>query len=106
MLETEGLRGMTEYRLWITIPDLPIEGEDRWAPFIDHLERSCDYGAVLGWDGADARVTLSLAAEDEAAATQAVVDAITVALHETGLGDHYPSAVEVETVPAREFQPA
>lgn len=95
-----------EYRLWVTVPDLPVEDEARWKPFIALLETEFDYGAVLSWHQNDAQVVLSLSADSEAHATQAAFDAVAIALHEAGLGDHHPAGVEVEALEQSELQPA
>jgi hypothetical protein len=93
-----------EYRLWVTVPDLPVEDEARWEPFITLLETQFDYGAVLAWHENDAQVILSLSADSEAHATQAAIDAVATSLHEAGLGDHHPAELEVEALQRSAFQ--
>jgi hypothetical protein len=92
---------MNEYRLWITVPDLPLGDVDEdqpWGPWIDFLERHhADLGPVLSWDGkGGAVVVIALDADSEAHAVRTGVDVVTNALHSTGLGDRYPRLVEVE----------
>jgi len=98
---------MIEYRLWITIQDLPFEAEERWLPFSEHLESSHPgLGPVFTWS-ADAMVAIvATTAADEAAAAERGVAVVAQALHASGLGDHYPASVEVEAVPESELQPA
>jgi hypothetical protein len=63
---------------------------------------------VLGWDGDDLQLVIALDADNEAHAAQRGVDVLTAALHGTGLGERYPSAIEVEPVEyaEHELQPA
>lgn len=95
---------MNEYRVWITVPNLPFSAEAEWEPFIEHLETRCDeeLGPVLSWDGDKALVIASVDTDGEASAAQRVVDAVAEALRNTGLGDRYPDAVEVERIDERE----
>ena len=89
---------MTEYRLWITVPDLPLEQEQGWEPLIEFLERRHgELGPVLSWDGeGGATVVIALDSDSEAHAARTGVDVIADALHRTGLGSRYPQLVEVE----------
>jgi hypothetical protein len=101
MLEAKGVRAMSEYRLWITVPDLPLgslDEEQPWEPWIAFLERHhSELGPVLTWDGrGGAMVIIALDADSEAHAVRAGVDVVSDALHRTGLGDRYPRLVEVE----------
>jgi hypothetical protein len=41
---------MREYRLWITVPDLPVDDEERWEPIIAHLEEHYGLGRRHGVD--------------------------------------------------------
>ena len=88
---------MSEYRLWITVPQLPVSAEARWQPLIGHLERyHADLGPVLSWDGADAVLVIAFDSDSEAHAARTGVGVVADALHRTGLGDRYPRLVEVE----------
>jgi len=95
---------MSEYRVWITVPNLPFIRETEWEPFIECLEtrHDEDLGPVLSWDGDKALVIASLETEDEASAARRVVDAVAEALRHAGLGDRYPDGVEVERIDERE----
>lgn len=98
---------VNEYRLWITVPGLPLADEDQWERLIDHLEEHHgELGPAIGWDRDVASIVVSLEADSEARAVQGGVDAIAASLHEVGLGDHYPTSVEVETVTEEEPIPA
>jgi hypothetical protein len=98
---------MQEYRLWITVPDLPLADEGRWQPLIAHLEGHYGrLGPVIGWDRDVASIVVALQADSEARAVQEGVDAVAASLHEVGLGDHYPTSVEVEAVTEDEPIPA
>lgn len=98
---------MGEYRVWITVPDLPFSADDVWEPLIDELERRHgDLGPVLSWDGADMTVVLATDSDSEARAAQTGIDAVAGALHRAGLGSRYPASVEVELVEEHELEPA
>jgi hypothetical protein len=98
MLEAERFLGMSEYRLWITVPDLPLEDERSWEPWIDFLEHNHgELGPILTWNGkGGAMVIIALDSDSEALAARAGVEVVADALHRTGLGDRYPQLVEVE----------
>lgn len=88
---------MSEYRLWITVTDLPLSAEAHWQPLVDHLEQHHgDLGPVLSWDGDEAVLVIALDSDSEAHAVRTGVDVVADALHRTGLGDRYPRLVEVE----------
>lgn len=88
-----------EYRMWITVPDLPFEPEERWEPFGRDLDkRHAELGPILSWDGSNAVVILLVDSESEATAAQVAFDAVSDSLRQTGLADHYPAHVEVEHV--------
>ncbi|MFN8161716.1 MAG: hypothetical protein U0R52_11815 [Solirubrobacterales bacterium] len=72
--------------------------EAAWERFIGLLEtRHRDLGPVLSWDEEDlAIVTLAVDSDDEAHAAEAAVGAIAGVLNVTGLGNLYPSGVEIE----------
>lgn len=95
---------MNEYRVWITVPDLPFTCEGHWEPFIEYLEDRHDeeLGPILSWDGDKALVIASLETQHEASAAERVVAAVADALRNTGLGDRYPDGVEIEQIDERE----
>mgnify|MGYP001078739122 CR=1 FL=1 len=87
-----------ELRAWITVPGLPFETEDRWLPFIRHLEQrhAEELGPVLTWDGDAAVVIISGDVDDAAELVDRGVRAVTNALHALGLGDCHPTSIDVE----------
>lgn len=87
-----------EYRIWITVPGIPHTDEARWEPLAHALEHehAKKLGPVLSWEGSDLGVTLATDAADEAEAADIATHAVTAALHDAGLGDHYPATCEVE----------
>jgi hypothetical protein len=88
---------MPEYRLHISVPGLPLEAEEAWAPLIARLERDhAGLGPVLAWDRNVAWITLATDADDEADAVRIGVDAVVSTLRSCGLGAHYPASVELE----------
>lgn len=98
---------MDEYRLWITVPGLPFSAENRWEPFTDHLEREwATLGPVFTWSDDAIVAIIATDAAGPADAVRIGVEAVTRALHATGLGNRYPASVEVEKVEERELQPA
>lgn len=107
MLETEGVQGMSEYRLHITVPRLPFRHEHRWEPLIEHLERCYEgLGPIIAWhDEETAWVVVATEAESEAAAVKAGVDAVVDSLVAADLGHLYPSAVDAEAID-RALEPA
>jgi hypothetical protein len=94
------MSAQAEYRLWVTVPDLPLDAEELWTPFSDWLERNRgSLGPILSWVGdGSLNVVLATDADDEAAASQGAVEAVTSALHATGLGDRSPLAVDAGRV--------
>lgn len=87
-----------ELRARITIPTIQFADEHAWEPLARHLEHAHvdDLGPTMSWDKTGTVVTVSSDVADEAELVQRGIDAITESLHATGLGDHYPAAVEVE----------
>jgi len=86
-----------EYLAWIDIPGLPHQAEDRWAPFIEHLEtHHGKFGPAIGWEGEVAQLTLSIRTDDPALASRVMFDAVADSLREAGLSDLYPARVEIE----------
>lgn len=97
---------MTDYFVWVTIPELGFEADADWEPFIARLEQTApEAGPILGWDKGEAKVVLGIHDEDEAGAAKRAVTYVSEALHHTRLGDRYPSRVEVEAAEAEELQP-
>ena len=96
---------MTEIRARITVPDLPCDDEQRWEPLADALERDHGaFGPILAWERDDLVTVLSMDATDRAHAVQVLVGAVTDSLHRAGLGDRFPTAIELEEV--AELKPA
>jgi hypothetical protein len=88
---------MTEYRVWVTVPNLPHTEEAKWEPVINYLEDRYDqFGPVIGWDGSAAELILATDAEDEAGAAQSCFAAVAEALHQSGCGHDYPTSLRVE----------
>lgn len=88
-----------QYRVYLTIPNLPLEPEEAWEPLIETLERdAAELGPVIGWDGDDAHVIVAADAPDPTAATRIAVDALADARQRTGQQDRYSLRVEVEHV--------
>jgi hypothetical protein len=87
-----------EYRLWITVPDLPFEAEERWEPFIRRMEKDHqNLGPVLTWDGEGGTIVIvAVDTDNEAHAVAQGIEAVADALNAAGLGDHYPASVEIE----------
>jgi hypothetical protein len=99
MLETQRIEGVkVEYRLWITIPDLPLLA-DRSEPFMQCMDREfAEFGPVFTGAGNGLVAIIALDAADEAQAATLGVGIISDALHRVGFEDHYPAAIEVEEV--------
>ena len=96
---------MTEIRARITVPDLPCDDDEQWEPLAEALERDHgEYGPILAWERDDLVAVLSMAATDRAHAAQVLVGVVTDSLHQAGLGDRYPTAIELEEV--AELKPA
>lgn len=86
-----------EYRLWITIPDLPLDDEDRWEPLARCLELEfSDFGPVFTWTEDHLVAIIALDAGSEAEAALLGVGIIADALQRVGLSDRYPIALDVE----------
>lgn len=98
---------MSDYHVWITVPGLPLDQETAWEPFISRVEEIAPgAGPILTWEEAEAKVIFWLAGEDEAEVARIAVGLVSEALHDTRLGDRYPSRVEVEPADAVDLQPA
>lgn len=88
-----------EFRAWITVPGLPFDAEERWEPFIGHLEREhAEHGPILGWDGDVAHVVVSMDARSDSAAARQLCAVVGESLRAVGLGDVRPSVASVEPV--------
>jgi hypothetical protein len=48
-----------DYRIYITVLDLPVSDEETWEPIIKHLESNTDFGPVISFDGTCATFTMS-----------------------------------------------
>jgi hypothetical protein len=89
-----------EYRVWISIAEMPFREEEQWLPFIEHLEKEHpELGPIASWDD-DLTMILVLASEqaDRAAAAELAAAAVSCALHATALADRFPSVFRVEPV--------
>ncbi len=92
---------MTEYRVAIQVPGLPLEEPDSWELVVQHLETQPeDVGAVLSWDDpTTARFTLAL----QATLPQAAADiAWTMVMSALSLADRpyfgRPKVLDVQLV--------
>jgi len=96
-----------EFRVYITVPNLPVEPDSVWQPLAEALERDhSELGPVIGWHGDDAEVVVSTDADDEAHAAGIATAAVGAALHAAGLGERYPSAIEIEPISTPQAVPA
>ena len=100
------LAPVREYRLHISIPGLEMEMPDEWKSLMRFLEqRHADLAPRVTWDAAHlAVVSLSLDTDSEARAVRLGIDAVSDALHQTGLGGFYPQGVDIEQL--NDFIPA
>jgi hypothetical protein len=97
---------VSDYRVTITIPNLPIEAEGQWGPFITRLERSAAAGGpILAWDRGDAQVLIAVSGPDEAGAARVALTQVIDSLRATDLADRYPSRLEFEPEQAGEPVP-
>lgn len=98
---------MSEYRVTITIPNLPVEAEAQWEPFISRLERSAAAGGpILAWDRGEAQVLIAVSGPDEAEAARLALTQVIDSLRASDLADRYPSRLELEPEQAGEPVPA
>lgn len=98
-----------EYRLWITIPDLPLVDESGWEPFALCLDGEfAEFGPVMTWaeNHRDLIAIIALDAGNEAEAARLGVGVIADALQRVGLSDRYPIALEVEDAAAADAEPS
>ena len=95
-----------DYRLHISIPGLEFEMPDEWGALMKFLERHHhDLAPRVTWDAAHlAVISLSLNTDSEARAVRLSIDAVSDALHQTGLGAFYPQGVDIEQI--NDFVPA
>ena len=88
-----------EYRTWVFIAGLVADEQSRWEPFIERLEYDVrDYQPSIGWRGEEAHVVMSFEAADIAGAAAHGVALVADALQTTGLGELYPTRVELEAL--------
>ncbi len=73
---------------------------DEWGALMRFLERHHpDLATRVTWDAAHlAVVSLSLDTDSEAHAVRLGIDAVSDALHQTGLGGFYPQGVDIEQI--------
>lgn len=95
----------TEYRAWLTVPNLPLEAKDAWEPLIEHLEQHHpELGPIMGWaTPAHARLMMAVDADNAAAASGLMTAAPIDSLQATGLGHLHPEHVELQ--PAEQPEP-
>lgn len=96
-----------DFRIWVTVIDLPFERADAWEPVIEALEhRHADLGPIIDWHRGSARFVMSAEAREfgEAAdvAHGAVKDALRAAPSTEGLSPQV-SVIETESVDVREL---
>jgi hypothetical protein len=86
-----------EYRVAIEIPGLSINETARWQPLAAHLETFHGaLGPVVAWrDEYVLAVTVAIDAETPVDAVTTAVLATTDSLSAVGLGDFYPTAINV-----------
>lgn len=85
-----------DWRAWIKVPGLDIEGEDAERLLVE-LERSHgDMGPVLGGTRVGVDVVLSVDRPTESDAAQAMFDAVCDSLRTVGLGNLYAVSLEME----------
>ncbi|GEM_PF-6582246 len=86
-----------EYRLHLTVSDLPLHAEGATQGLLDSLcaERGASAPALV-WNGDDLEVAIGFDAESEAQAVRRGVEALAAALDANGLGTRYPSKVAVQ----------
>lgn len=87
-----------EYRIWVSVADVPFSDESMWMPLTEHLEREHpELGPVASWD--DWTTIMLILASDEPDPATAVENAARVvseALHATGLADRFPTVFQIE----------
>lgn len=87
-----------EYRVWISIANMPFRQEALWLPLVEHLEtKHPELGPIASWDD-DMTMVLVLAAHhaDRAAAADLAAGVVNDALHAAGLIDRSPTVLRVE----------
>lgn len=87
-----------EYRIWISIADMPFRDEQVWPPLIECLERQHpELGPVASWDdGATMVIVLASDEPDRATAAERAAAIVSDALLANGLADRFPSVFRVE----------
>jgi hypothetical protein len=87
-----------EYRIWMSITNMPLSQESKWLPLMTHLEHHhAELGPVASWDD-DTTMVLTIAADepDRAAAANLAMRVASDALHATSLGEFFPSIFQIE----------
>jgi hypothetical protein len=88
-----------EYRIWISVADVPFSDESKWMPLTEHLERAHpELGPVASWEDDWTTIVLILANDepDPATAAENAARIVSEALHAAGLADHFPTVYQVE----------
>jgi hypothetical protein len=89
---------IVEYRIWISLADMPFREERKWLPLTEHLEREHpEFGPIASWDDEKTMVlTLAHDEPDRASAAESATRVLSSALRATDLADHLPVVFEVE----------
>jgi hypothetical protein len=89
-----------EYRIWISLANMPFADEPTWLPLIDRLESDHrELGSIASWDD-ETTMVIVLADDqpDRATAAENAARIVSEALHATLLADRFPSVFQVEPV--------
>ena len=89
-----------EFRGWITVPGIDIESDDAERLLTTLSESHGDLGPVLSGSAAGIEIVIATDAADETTAASELYTAAAGALSLAALGDHYPTAIELEAVAA------
>jgi hypothetical protein len=87
-----------EFRVWITIGDLPFPEESKWLPVIERLERTHpELGPIASWDDEQTMVIVMVVdAPNRATVAERTATIISETLSTTGLTDQFPSVFRIE----------
>ena len=97
---------MADYRAYIRVPGIDIEG-DAANELGDALNRHHGkLGPVLGGTREGIEVIVSLDRPTKSEAVTTMVAVVADSMIRVGLGDHYPTSIELEPVDERELEPA